>query len=562
MKKQGTTYMNLRILHRNQSGMGAIIITTILITVIGLITLGIGDVSNTNAHQSLNDQLSVQANYAAETGVNDAIYALKNGLVPLPTASEDTQCSSSSPSTSFIGSLESQNISPVLSTSPYVAYTCLIVNPSPGNLQEAATMTQSNVFRVDPSTPTGSLTFTWPISGLPSQIENCTALNPDQLFPPLSNWTCPFPVLRLDIYSYNSADPDESTQALENNTDSFYLYPNYNGSGVANVAFGTSTTATVVPAVCSAVSSTCTATLDISKIDGVTGQKFSDGYVRLSSLYDDVTGDVTVSAGPSNSFENGQLEIDSTGIDQSELQRIAVRVPFTNVAGVAPSYAIDAAEQLCKRYTIQPAGTTGSADPDITSGGTPTSSPLCADADKPVIYLYPDHAENVNVKLDYPTGFSASIPTYNTSTGWNVLAQPDGTLTNLSNGVDYPYLYWEGNPKEYNFDLSSGFVIKGSDTAAFLSKELAIIGLNKSESSAFLQYWVPRMQHNKYTLIHFAGSDYTSVAKLTISPKPDSLLRVFMVEEPLAKPVNVTPQTFTTFKRTGFTAVEWGGTVL
>lgn len=52
---------------------------------------------------------------------------------------------------------------------------------------------------------------------------------------------------------------------------------------------------------------------------------------------------------------------------------------------------------------------------------------------------------------------------------------------------------------------------------------------------------------------------YTDNAVLTIEPKPDSMLRVFMAFKPLQRPVDVPPQTFAPFERKGFTVVEWGG---
>jgi len=186
----------------------------------------------------------------------------------------------------------------------------------------------------------------------------------------------------------------------------------------------------------------------------------------------------------------------------------------------------------------------------------------CAIAAKPVIYLYPSHTENVHVTLNFPAGFSATVPSYNKQSGWNVSARPDGSLTNITDGKTYPYLYWEGNPAPFSFDMHDGFVVAGGQTTAFLNKELTAIGLNQSEKADFISYWAPKLQANKYTLIHFAGSEYTDVAKLSITPNPDSLLRVFMVEKPLESPVKVTPQTFPAFHRDGFTAVEWGGTVL
>jgi type II secretory pathway pseudopilin PulG len=181
---------------------------------------------------------------------------------------------------------------------------------------------------------------------------------------------------------------------------------------------------------------------------------------------------------------------------------------------------------------------------------------------KPVINLYPQHPENVSVKLKYIAGFSKTVPSYNATMGWQVYAQPDGTLLNKSDNKTYPYLYWEGNPTSLNINMSTGFVVAGKDTKQFLGLELPIIGLNQKETNDFLAYWVPKMDNNKYNLIHFAGSDYTSLAPLEISPEPDSLLRVNMIFKAIQTPLIVTPQTFPVFHRNGFTVVEWGGAEL
>ncbi|HUC87010.1 MAG TPA: hypothetical protein VMR75_01615 [Candidatus Saccharimonadales bacterium] len=220
-------------------------------------------------------------------------------------------------------------------------------------------------------------------------------------------------------------------------------------------------------------------------------------------------------------------------------------------------------DTLLPHFDVNPSGSNcNGADLCCGENGGGGAGDMCDIAAKPVIYLYPTHTERVNIKLHYPAGFSTTVPTYNTQLGWNVVAQPDGTLTNAANGMTYPYLFWEGNPASLKFDMTQGFVVPGNQTVAFLSKELPAMGLNSNETSAFIAYWAPRLQPNKYTLIHFAGTDYTNVAKLTITPRPDSLLRVFMVEEPLNSPVAVTPQSFPSFHRSGFTAVEWGGMAL
>jgi hypothetical protein len=195
----------------------------------------------------------------------------------------------------------------------------------------------------------------------------------------------------------------------------------------------------------------------------------------------------------------------------------------------------------------------------------PATSP-CVDSfcgiDEPVINLYPTKTEPVSVQVNYPAGFTRTDPTYNPKTGWQVLATPSGTLTNLADNKQYPYLIWEGNPPPIHYDMSIGFVVPGSQTSAFLNKELPTIGLSPAETAAFIAYWQPRISGNKYNLIHFAGKAYTDYAKLQITPQPDSLLRVLMVYEPLQQSVSVSPQTFPPFQRKGFTVVEWGGTQL
>ncbi len=177
-------------------------------------------------------------------------------------------------------------------------------------------------------------------------------------------------------------------------------------------------------------------------------------------------------------------------------------------------------------------------------------------AKKPVLYLYPEETTEVSVKLDYQGELTCTYPSY--GDGWEVTAQPDGTLTNKADGKEYSYLYWEG-VSEQEWDLSEGFVVKGSETVAFLQEKLAYLGLTPREYNEFIVYWLPQMQGNAYNLICFQGEAYTGQAKLAITPEPDSMLRVFMTYKPLKKAVSIPEQELEPFVREGFTAVEWGG---
>ena len=182
----------------------------------------------------------------------------------------------------------------------------------------------------------------------------------------------------------------------------------------------------------------------------------------------------------------------------------------------------------------------------------------CTDmkSEKPVIYLYPEQAQEVYVQLELDGEFTCTYPEYDN--GWKVKAYPDGTLRDQVTGKEYNYLFWEGTSGT-GYDLSRGFVVEGKDTAEFLEEKLAYLGLNERESNEFIVYWLPRMEENDYNLITFQGEKYTEHAKLKISPEPDSILRVFMAYKPLDKPVDIPEQELEPFEREGFTVVEWGG---
>jgi len=179
------------------------------------------------------------------------------------------------------------------------------------------------------------------------------------------------------------------------------------------------------------------------------------------------------------------------------------------------------------------------------------------DEEKPVIYLYPESKQEIEVKLDYAGELTCTYPEY--KNGWDVVAYPDGTLVDDATGEEYSYLFWEGN-SDTEYDLSKGYVIAGDDTAKFLEAKLAELGLNRTEANEFIVYWLPKMQSNPYNLITFQNDIYTNLAKLEITPNPDSVLRVFMAYKALDEQMEIEEPVIEPFERKGFTVIEWGGT--
>ena len=186
------------------------------------------------------------------------------------------------------------------------------------------------------------------------------------------------------------------------------------------------------------------------------------------------------------------------------------------------------------------------------------------DTAKPVIYLYPQQTQKVRVQLDFDGKLTRTYPTY-PQDGWTVTAQPDGTLTD-EQGRSYRYLFWEGVADD-GWRLESGSFVKAEDARAFLEQSLSRLGLNELEQNDFISYWLPKLQANEESFVHFAAEQYTDRARLTVSPQPDSVLRVQMlmtgVDSSNRQQLSALPkQQLQGFARKGFALVEWGGTDL
>jgi hypothetical protein len=178
---------------------------------------------------------------------------------------------------------------------------------------------------------------------------------------------------------------------------------------------------------------------------------------------------------------------------------------------------------------------------------------------KPVIYLYPKTETDVSVKLNFKGELMLTIPYYNG--GWDVTARPDGTIINKADGKKYPYLFWDGTADFSGWDFSSGFCVKAGDTGAFLREKLPALGLLPREYAEFIDYWQPILEKNKYNFITFSTEQYEAVAPLTVSPAPQTVIRVHMVYKGSDKPVSIPAQKLEAPPaREGFTLVEWGGT--
>ena len=179
---------------------------------------------------------------------------------------------------------------------------------------------------------------------------------------------------------------------------------------------------------------------------------------------------------------------------------------------------------------------------------------------KPAIYLYPEQEQQTNVIVEPKGEFTLTIPEYPVG-GWDVVASPDGTIT--SNGEEFPYLYYEAKIEDASFDKpTKGYVASYSELPGLYASILPKLGLNAKETADFKEYWEKYLPYSPY---YFVGvmpvETVDAIEPLSISPEPDSTIRVRVFFEAVPNRIVVDEPEITTPVRDGYVAVEWGGMV-
>lgn len=189
-----------------------------------------------------------------------------------------------------------------------------------------------------------------------------------------------------------------------------------------------------------------------------------------------------------------------------------------------------------------------------------TSVMAAVECGKPVIYLYPEKKTDIRVEVAPRGGFSFTDPEY--GDGWEVTAYPDGRLVQKSDGVMYPYLFWEGRGSLYSVP-EQYFVVSQKDVPEFLDETLQRLGFIAQEIADFQEFWLPRMQDAPYYKIGFHGKEVMdNIAPLTLSEKPDTVIRILMDYSPLQEKIEANePRLPKTPERKGFVVTEWGGVI-
>jgi Tfp pilus assembly protein PilV len=353
----GTSTVKPKLRHSEQ-GMVAIVTTMVLMLVISLIVLGFAQITRRNQRESLDRQLSTQAFYAAESGVNDARRLIKQAVENGQTVQDKTSCGGSGVA-GFYASLN-----PVIDAAHNVKYSCLLVDAAPRELRFSDVGTTSTIVPMISQSGENFSTvkLDWqskittgnPTTGCPTATNN--------VFTPVGGWGCGYGVLRFDLVP--TAGSTLTVDSLQANTMTVFAVPLRTG-GVASIPFAAGTNANNRTGV-ACTNTQCSLT--------ITGLNTNTYHLRVSSIYKGAALQVSGSSasGGQIRISGAQAVIDATGKAQDVLRRIQVNVPYRNTSeNLLSDYAIESQGAFCKRYLIM--------DGFISIDGTDvvSTNPLC-----------------------------------------------------------------------------------------------------------------------------------------------------------------------------------------
>ncbi len=346
--------MRIKALARREEGLVSIIITMILTMVLSLIVLGFARLSRNEQRQSLDRQLSTQALYAAESGINLATKAIANGF-----DGNITDCGTKLPA-------------------PYAGYSlgnntdisCLLIDQTPSVISfDAITVDKSTVFPInsvdDNNNPKHlkSLTLTWQKKGGGSKDPSANFPR----FPPTSGWSNgdgAAGILRIDLVPTKTGELTRNK--LVANVFTIFAYPKGGATdGAVDYTSGMSNQGKVVAANCTGTY-ICKMTINFLSISE------SHFYIRLKSIYADNQVELTgVNDSGDAHFKGGQVKIDVTGRAADILKRIQVGRSPTSGTITFADQALDVAQPICKLLSVVP----GPGSVDGCNPATPTPTP-------------------------------------------------------------------------------------------------------------------------------------------------------------------------------------------
>lgn len=337
-----------------QDGFAAIIVTLVVITIVILLVLGFTAIVSRESRSSIDQQLSTQAFYAAETGVNDIAQLV---------ADDDVEVGRIRTCDEFISN---SDLSENRLLSEDVEYTCVLVDTAPDSLAISSVRTDKptvlRIRAVDEATGDpvniATLTVHWQAEDVPSEIEFPTDSDD---FP--AEWDYAAPVLRVALTNLARSEGISRQSLIEHTYTSFLRPVRSGGGGTIDITSEAdmSQQGRIERSLCTDLPDSgsdeyrfCSKTLEFD--DSVDQTNASEGFLLvLRSIY--TNADVFITGvdtdGRPVRFADQQIVIDSTGRANDVLRRVQARLPANNQFDI-PGSPVETTKLggLCKRFTV------------------------------------------------------------------------------------------------------------------------------------------------------------------------------------------------------------------
>jgi hypothetical protein len=328
----------LKHLATDQRGMASIIVAVTLMLIISLIVLAMSQNTQNEQRQALDRQLSDQAFYNAETGINDVAYYLYN----TPTAPVDkTQCAGS------LGDISNQ----IDGSDGVNKYTCVLYDKAPKSLQyDNVSISSPKIIPIQTVNDSGAaailqrLTIAWDdTSGRDGDISGSCNFGSGSPALPTS---CDYGGVRVEVIR-----PAPNRDVMRQSSLIAFLLPN-NGPVGGDIAVG----ALGYPDNQGLIEATNCSNPDTSKrrcSKTITQIGTGNLYLSIRSLYRPVNVTITGVDGSNSAlrFKDTQTVVDSTGKANDVLRRVQVRIP-AKAQYVYPGYALQSKDSICKVLNV------------------------------------------------------------------------------------------------------------------------------------------------------------------------------------------------------------------
>jgi Tfp pilus assembly protein PilX len=291
----------------NERGIISIFVTMSMMIVVSLVVVGFAQVARREQRLSQDNQLSSQAYYAAESGINRTAKLIEQSLATGNVIQPDTSC---------------DEVDNVLSVEDDIKFTCVTVEPSPDTIRGTLSSESSKTFKLKTSSTLSGFKVSWQVSDDSKSRSGCPAASGEQ-FTNNQSWNCPFGVLRYDLTRVPTGT--FTSTVLQQNTRSGFISPTSVNGGTTSIdlANGSNTFTTGNRAFVSCSDSECSATFNNLQA----GKEY---YLNLRLMYGSSAPVEIASTTSGQQFVDSQVQIDATGKAQDVLRRVRVYKSLIN----------------------------------------------------------------------------------------------------------------------------------------------------------------------------------------------------------------------------------------